>query len=110
MASDQQFVDYVLEQMENAGAVTAKKMFGEYGLYLNGKFFASVCDNKLFIKPTDAGRSYIGEVTEAPPYNGAKPNFLIEEKIEDRAWLCKLVQITAAALPTPKPRKRKPKK
>lgn len=32
MASDQNFVDFVLEQIKNAGEVTAKKMFGEYGI------------------------------------------------------------------------------
>jgi TfoX/Sxy family transcriptional regulator of competence genes len=61
--------------MENAGTITAKSMFGEYGLYAEGKIFAVVCDNKLFIKPTEAGRTYIVDVVEAPPYPGAKPSF-----------------------------------
>ncbi len=32
MASDQGFVDFILDQIENAGEITAKKMFGEYGI------------------------------------------------------------------------------
>ena len=32
MASDQAFVDFVVAQIGNAGDITAKKMFGEYGL------------------------------------------------------------------------------
>ena len=67
MASDQAFVDFVLDQIENAGEITAKKMFGEYGIYSDGKIFALVCDNKLFIKPTLSGRAFIKEVVEAPP-------------------------------------------
>jgi len=51
MATDKAFVDFVLDQIENAGEVTAKKMFGEYGVFSNGKIFALICDNKLFIKP-----------------------------------------------------------
>lgn len=107
MASTQNFVDFVLEQINNTGEITAKKMFGEYGIYSDGKMFAAICDNKLFIKPTVAGRAFIGEVVEAPPYPGAKPSFLIEDKIEDRTWLSELIRITVKELPEPKPKKKK---
>ncbi len=49
MASQQQTVDYLLEQMAGAGAVSARKTFGEYGLHLDGKMFALVCDDRLFM-------------------------------------------------------------
>lgn len=107
MASDQNFVDFVLEQMKDAGEITAKKMFGEYGLYANEKMFGLVCDNKLFIKPTSSGRTFIGKVVEASPYGGAKPGFLIEDKIEDKKWLSELVRISVQELPAPKPKKKK---
>ncbi|ATP56060.1 competence protein TfoX [Pedobacter ginsengisoli] len=110
MASDQKFVDFIVDQIQGAGTITSKKMFGEYGLYADQKIFALVCDNKLFIKPTEAGRQFIGNVVEAPPYPGAKPSFLIEEQLEDREWLSELVKITAVALPEPKPKTAKTKK
>lgn len=106
MASTQKFVDYIIDQIDNAGEITAKKMFGEYGLYSGGKLFGLICDNKLFIKPTNSGRDFIGQPTEAPPYPGAKPSFLIEEKIEDSVWLSELVRISVAELPMPKPKKK----
>ena len=102
MASDQNFVDFVVEQIKNAGEITAKKMFGEYGIYSDGKLFGLICDNKLFIKPTSSGREFIGNVIEAPPYKGAKPSFLIEDKIEDRDWLSELIKISLKELPQPK--------
>ena len=37
MASKQSTVDFLLDQFAGAGAVSAKKMFGEYGVYLDGK-------------------------------------------------------------------------
>ncbi|SHG04489.1 TfoX/Sxy family protein [Pedobacter caeni] len=107
MASDQKFVDFVLEQVENAGEITAKKMFGEYGIYSDGKIFGLICDNKLFIKPTNSGREFIGDIVEAAPYPGAKPFFLIEDKIEDRGWLSELIRISVKELPVPKPKKKK---
>ena len=82
-------------------------MFGEYGIYLDGKIIGLICDNKLFIRPTDAGREFIGNVVENPPYNGAKPSFLIEEKLEDSMWLSRLIKMTADELPEPKPKKSK---
>jgi TfoX/Sxy family transcriptional regulator of competence genes len=107
MATNQNFVDFVIEQIKNAGEITAKKMFGEYGIYADGKLFGLICDNKLFIKPTISGRAYIGNVVEAPPYEGAKPSFLIEEKIEDSKWLSELISISLKELPSAKPKKKK---
>jgi TfoX/Sxy family transcriptional regulator of competence genes len=107
MASDKNFVKFVLEQIKNAGEITAKKMFGEYGIYTDEKLFGLICDNKLFIKPTNSGRAFIGNVVEASPYEGAKPSFLIEEKIEDSEWLSELVRISVKELPEPKPKRKK---
>jgi TfoX/Sxy family transcriptional regulator of competence genes len=107
MASDQKFVDFVTEQIQKTGTITSKKMFGEFGVYSDGKIFGVICDNKLFIKPTKAGREFIGDPIELPPYDGAKPSFLIEDKIEDSEWLSKLIRLTLKELPEPKPKKRK---
>ncbi len=109
MASDKKFVDFVLDQIENTGEITARKMFGEYGLFSDKKIFALICDNKLFVKPTASGREFIKNVVEEPPYEGAKPSFLIEDKIDDRDWLSELIRITVRELPEPKPRKKKNK-
>lgn len=85
-------------------------MFGEYALYSKGKVVALVCDNQLFIKPTDAGKSFIGDVVEAPPYPGAKLAFLIQDKIEDGEWLTQLITLTEKELPMPRPKSRKKSK
>jgi TfoX/Sxy family transcriptional regulator of competence genes len=106
MASEQGFVEFLVDQMGEAGTITCKKMFGEYAIYCDGKVVALVCDNQLFIKPTAGGRKYIGEAAEAPPYPGAKMYFLIEDAFEDRAWISGLVKITAEQLPAPKPKRR----
>lgn len=88
--------------MDEDREVTFKRMFGEYGLHSGGTFFGVICDNKLFVKPTEAGREFIKEVVEAPPYPGAKPSFLIEDQIEDGEWLSELVRVTVRALSAPK--------
>ena len=107
MGSDIEFVNFVVDQIENAGEITYRKMFGEYALYCDGKVMALICDDRLYIKPTEAGRAYITNLTEAPPYPGAKPYFLIEDELEDSEWISSLVKITTAELPEPKPKKKK---
>jgi TfoX/Sxy family transcriptional regulator of competence genes len=109
MATDQSFMEFIADQIENAGQITYRKMFGEYALYCEGKVVALVCDNKLFIKPTEGGRAFIGDVTEAPAYTGAKPSFLIDARVEDREWISALIRITCKELPEPKIRKKKNK-
>jgi TfoX/Sxy family transcriptional regulator of competence genes len=105
MATDKKFLEFILDQLENAGEITAKLMFGEYSLYSGGKLFAMLADNRLLFKPTTAGRAFIKNVVEASPYPGAKPCFLIEN-LDDREWLAELVRITVKELPEPKPKKK----
>ena len=107
MASDQEFVDFLVDQMAGAGEIAYKKMFGEFALYCGGKVVALVCDNQLFVKPTAGGRAHVGVPVEAPPYSGAKPYFLIEDAFEDRDWLGALIRLTAQELPAPKPKSRR---
>ncbi len=107
MSSDLDFVEFVVDQIEQAGDISYRKMFGEYALYCRGKVVALICDNQLFIKPTEAGKSFIGNVIEAPAYPGAKPSFLIEDQIENRDWICKLIILTEKELPEPKPKKKR---
>lgn len=109
MASDLSFVEYVVDQVDEDCAVTYKPMFGEFGLYSHGKLFGLICDNRLFVKPTESGRAFVEDVVEAPPYPGAKPSFLIEDQIEDAEWLSELLRITTRELPAPKPKKRRKK-
>jgi TfoX/Sxy family transcriptional regulator of competence genes len=110
MSTNQDFVDFVIGQLQSAGDITFKKMFGEYALYSGTKIFALICDNKLFIKPTKSGRDFIHDAVEAPPYQGAKPSFLIDDRIEDHEWLSTLVKLTVSELPDPLPKKMKKRK
>ena len=107
MASDLAFVEYVCDQMNAAGPIAFRKMFGEYALYCEGKVVALVCDNQLFVKPTAGGRSFVERAVEAPPYPGAKAHFLIGDELDDREWIAELIMITARELPVPKAKKPK---
>ena len=107
MATDLEFMEFLADQMAGAGEIAFKKMFGEYAVYCGGKVVALACDNQLFVKPTAAGRAFIGAPVEAPAYPGAKNSFRIEDAFEDREWISELIRITAKDLPAPKLKKSK---
>ena len=108
MASKIEFVEFIAEQLREAGEITYRKMFGEYGIYCNGKIFGVICEDQLFLKITEAGRRLSPKLSEVPAYKGAK-NYLLVEDVEDKEALTELVKATYQELPEPKPKKRKSK-
>lgn len=108
MSTQKSIVDYIVDQAAGAGSVRARAMFGEYGVYCDDKIVALVCDDGLYVKPTDAGRAFAGEIGEGAPYPGAKPHMKVPETFwDDPDWLSGLFRVTAEALPQPKPKRRK---
>ena len=109
MASDPSIVAFIVEQIAAAGEVAARPMFGEYGVYCDGRMVALICDDRLFLKPTPGGRAFAGSdgatIEEASPYRGAKPCLVIDaDRWDDAEWLAGLVRISAAEIPLPKPK------
>ena len=103
MSTKQETADYILSQLSDIPAVRVRKMFGEYALYVGTKVVALICDDQLFIKDTDPGRTFAkGMFVEGHPYPGAKPAMNVTDMLDDQAFLTKLVQITETALPIQK--------
>lgn len=105
MASNADFVQYIADQCAEAGEIVTRKMFGDYGIYCNGKIFGLICDDRFYLKPTDAGKALLRKLDLRPPYEGAKDYFYIEE-VDDHEYLSTLVRATCKALPEPKPKKK----
>ena len=106
MASCLDFVQYVADQCSGAGEITFKKMFGDYGIYCDGKIFGLVCDDCFYLKPTEVARPLLRVVELRPPYDGAKDYFYIAD-VDDHAYLSQLVRETCKVLPVPKPKKKR---
>ena len=105
MASNADFVQFIADQCAEAGEIVTRKMFGDYGIYCNGKFFGLICDDRFYLKPTETGKALLRKVELRPPYEGAKDYFYIED-VDDHEYLSTLVRATCKALPEPKPKKR----
>ena len=101
MASNPDLVQYIADQCSGAGEIITKKMFGDYGIYCDGKIFGLICDNRLYLKPTKGGEALLKETDLRPPYDGAKDYFYIAD-VDDRDYLSSLVSATCKDLPDKK--------
>ena len=107
MATRTSTVDHLLDLLSGAGALTARKMFGEYALYLDGTVVAFVCDDTLFIKPTQGAFALLPDTEKGPAYPGSK-DYIIGSGVLDDPDLCiRALSAVAADAPPPKPKKPK---
>ena len=97
MASNPDFVQYIVDQCSGAGEIAVKKMMGDYCIYCNGVIFGLICDNNFYIKETDAGRAILRNIILRPPYDGARDYFYIDD-VDDSDYLTLLVTTTLPAL------------
>ncbi|WP_337171797.1 TfoX/Sxy family protein [Gemmatimonas aurantiaca] len=109
MATSREFMDFVHERIGLGARVTSRRMFGEYAVYLDGKVLLFVCDNCVFLKPTTAAEPLVHHLPQGAPYPGAKAYRILDELLEDPVRLQEVLQVTADALPMPKPRTAKKK-
>ena len=65
--ADSEFIEYLLEQMQGVGPVSARAMFGGHGIYHDGIMFALVADDVLFLKTDEVNRHEF-EARNLPPF------------------------------------------
>ena len=106
MASSQGYLDFILDQLSEAGEISHRSMMGEYVLYYRGKVFGGVYDDRFLVKPTKSAVAMMPHAALEPPYEGAKP-LLAVDNVEDRAFLRELLCAMYEELPAPKQRGRK---
>lgn len=104
MASDREYLDYVLEQLAELDEISWKKMMGEYILYCQGKIVGGIYDNRLLVRPTETAMAMMPQAKREVPYEGAKEMLLVSE-IDDREFLCRLFAAMAEELPALRKRK-----
>lgn len=106
MASKKEYLDYILEQLSGLDGVSYRAMMGEFILYINGKIFGGIYDDRLLIKPTDSAKRLMPDAPLETPYPGAK-DMLLAEDVDNPAFLQRLIQAMEPELPAPKPKRKK---
>lgn len=93
MASDREYLEFVLEQLSETGDVAFRAMMGEYVIYYKGKVIGGIYDNRFLVKVTPSSRALMPEAPLEIPYPGGKQMLLIED-IENKEFLSELFEKT----------------
>lgn len=104
MASNKEYLDYVLDQLSFLDDISYKAMMGEYIIYFQGKIIGGIYDDRFLIKQTKAAIEMMPDAPLEFPYEGAKEMLLVEE-IDNRDFLNKLLNTMVDELPAPKKKK-----
>ena len=105
MASSREYLDFILEQLSGLSGITSKQMMGEYILYINGRIFGGIYDDRFLVKPTKSAKAMMPDADLELPYEGAKEMLLVDN-VDNREFLTELVTAMADELPAPKQKKK----
>ena len=105
MASDRDYLEFILEQLSGLEDITYRAMMGEYILYYRGKVFGGIYDDRFMVKDVSSAAAMMPGARREAPYKGAK-DMLLVDNVEDREFLRELVEEMYGELPEPKKRKR----
>ena len=94
MASSVDYLNYVLELLQEVKVITYKKMMGEFMLYKDGVLFGGVYDIRFLIKKTKSLEN--SGLKEQIPYPNAKPMLLVDS--EDPEEIKELVELVVKDL------------
>ena len=104
MASNREYLDYILEQLSGLENVTWKTMMGEYILYWRGKIVGGIYDDRFLVKPTKSALAMMPDADRELPYEGAKEMLLVDN-VDNRTFLEELLTAMYDELPAPKNKK-----
>ncbi len=103
MATSEDFINYICEQINGVGEIRYKKMFGEYLVYVNEKPVITVCDNMAFVKKLDIISELMEGAETGFPYKGAKEHYILD--IDNRELSRTVVSKVEEVTPLPKKKK-----
>ena len=104
MASSKEYLNFILEQLDDLENIKYRAMMGEYILYYNDKIVGGIYDDRLLVKPVKSALDYVSSIEYDLPYPGAKEMLLINE-VDDKEYLTGLFMTMLAELPARKVKK-----
>lgn len=103
MASNREFLNFVLEQLSELDGISYRAMMGEFIIYHKGKIPGGIYDDRLLVKPVKAAIEYMPEASFELPYAGGSKMLLVTE-LEDKDFLAGLFNAMYDELPERKRR------
>ena len=106
MASSQDYLKFILEQLSGLDDISYRAMMGEFILYYRGKIVGGIYDDKLLVKPAKSAIAYMKNPSYELPYDGAKEMLLVDD-VDNKEYLSGLFIAMYDELPAPKAKKKK---
>ena len=98
-----EYIDFVCSQLEGLGVVRARKMMGDYVIYVDEKCVITACDEVCYVKQIPELAPLMAEAECGRPYEGAREHYILD--IEHREHAQRVVSVLRDVLPYPKKRK-----
>lgn len=105
MASNKEYLEYILEQLSDLEDITYRAMMGEYIIYYRGKIIGGLYDDRFLLKPVKVAKEMMPDADMEVPYEGAKEMLLVDD-VEDRDFLRELIEAMYEELPAPRKRRK----
>ena len=105
MASNKDYLEYILEQLSDLDEISCRPMMGEYIIYYRGKVVGGIYDDRFLVKPVKSAVTMMPDAEKEFPYEGAKEMLLVDD-VENREFLRELLEAMYDELPAPKKRKK----
>ena len=103
MSSSRDFIDFVLDKLEEQAIFSTRAMFGEYALYANSKVVGLICNDTVYIKILPASKDLESECEKDYPYPGAKLYYVVtEEQLDSIPNLVQILLSISRSLPAKK--------
>ena len=104
MATSEEYIIFVCEQIHGAYDVRYKKMFGEYMVYVNDKPVLLVCDNCVYVKKLPETEQILQGADTGIPYEGTKEHYILD--VENETLVEEVIALLERITPIPKKRKK----
>ena len=104
MASNKEYLDFILDQLSGLDDISYRTMMGEYIIYYRGKIVGGIYDDRFLVKPSKSAVSMMPGAGMELPYKGAKEMLLVDN-VENREFLQELLEAMYDELPAPKKKK-----
>ena len=101
MASNREYLDFILEQLSGLENIAYRAMMGEFILYYRGKIIGGIYDDRFLVKPTESAMKMMPDADREIPYEGAKEMLLVDN-VDNREFLTELLTAMYDELPEPK--------
>ena len=102
MATNKDYLDFLLEQLSSLEGITYRRMMGEYLIYYRGKVAAYVCDSRFLIKPVPSAVKMLPHAEYDSINPGGRKKLLRVDNVDDRDFLTTLLDAIYEEQPFPK--------